>query len=288
MRRLVLYSIALSVLIFSVHTSVKADDDNLPVSSRWVLEAVNEVSRHTVKAVYFVLNKRTQKKGTAFLLKNGPLITNEHVVRGCLPTDIELKTISGTLLAVTNIVVDVQRDLAALYPSSQLKGGLELSLEKDPPIGTKVRTWGFPLGYNGPAPLLSVGYLSGYSASPRRDKKGVVKHYVVNGAFNPGNSGGPLFVSTEQKVIGVVVSKHAPISNFVKTGIKSMEKNTNVAFGAMRYLATDTKGKSRPFSESEVVARILKEYRDLSQVMIGEAITVTELRAFLNEKKISY
>jgi hypothetical protein len=32
---------------------------------------------------------------------------------------------------------------------------------------------------------------------------------VVNGAFNPGNSGGPLFISGDNKIIGVVVSKHA-------------------------------------------------------------------------------
>jgi len=49
--------------------------------------------------------------------------------------------------------------------------------------GDPVTTWGFPLIYNGPAPLLSVGYLSGFEAVQQGDK--VVKHLVANGAFNP-------------------------------------------------------------------------------------------------------
>jgi len=61
-----------------------------------------------------------------------------------------------------------------------------------------------------PAPLLSVGYLAGFMDHPIRSKP--PKHLAMNGAFNPGNSGGPLFKSNEDKVIGIVVSKHAPIS----------------------------------------------------------------------------
>jgi hypothetical protein len=71
-----------------------------------------------------VINKQTKKKGTAFLLRNGPLITNEHVVRNCGPADLIVKTVTGTPISVTNIIVDLQRDLAALFPSKALKRGL--------------------------------------------------------------------------------------------------------------------------------------------------------------------
>lgn len=40
-------------------------------------------------------------------------------------------------------------------------------------------------------------------------------------------------------------------------------------------------------SESQVVAEIVKALRDMSQVMIGEAISVSDLRLFLKENKLN-
>jgi len=51
-----------------------------------------------------------------------------------------------------------------------------------------------------------MGYLAGFVARETKP----VRHFVVNAAFNPENSGGPLLLTGEDTVIGVVVSKHAP------------------------------------------------------------------------------
>lgn len=180
-------------------------------------------------------------------------------------------------------VADPARDLAILTPTEKLAGGLTLGLDDTVAVGTAVSTWGFPLGYNGPAPLLSVGYLSGFIAY-RKDTAStdILKHLVVNGAFNPGNSGGPLFASNDNRVIGIVVSKHAPITPFHVSAIKALAENRS----GVTFTATDDKGKQTVFVESQIVADLLQYFRNLAQVMIGEAISVSELKAFLAEKRI--
>jgi hypothetical protein len=49
---------------------------------------------------------------------------------------------------------------------------------------------------------------------------------------------------------------------------------------------TDDKGNKTSLSETQLVAELLKQFRKLTQVMIGEAISISELRAFLSEQGI--
>jgi len=58
--------------------------------------------------------------------------------------------------------------------------------------------------YNGIQPLLSVGYIAGFRSVTKGGKTS--KHLIVNGAFNQGNSGGPLMMAQNNRVGGVVVA----------------------------------------------------------------------------------
>lgn len=252
----------------------KAD---VPVATQWVLDAAGPTQRNAVKSVFMLLCPKTNEKGTGFLLKSGLVLTAEHVIKNCSAHEIRGFDAAGQEVTFTKLVGDAKRDLAVLLPTLTLTGGLELGPDQDPPIGTGVSTWGFPLGYNGPAPLLSVGYLSGYRNVG--DSKHPVKHLVVNGAFNPGNSGGPLFKVGDDKVVGVVVSKHAPLTPFVLSAIQALANNPS----GILFSATDGQGNTKEFVESQIVAEILLYFRLLTQVMIGEAVAVSEVRAFLNE-----
>jgi S1-C subfamily serine protease len=99
--------------------------------------------------------------------------------------------------------------------------------------------------------LLSVGYLSGYSQhSDPPDYPQETKHYVVNGAFNPGNSGGPVFSEGDEKVIGVVVSKLAPLSKFVASALTALANNAS----GIVFSRWDEKGNQKSLVESQVVA----------------------------------
>jgi S1-C subfamily serine protease len=255
-------------------------DDNLPISTKWTLDAVGNLGRTAIKSVYMIVCPKTASKGTGFLLSNGPIITNEHVIRGCNYDEVIGFSSLGVRLTFSKLIADAERDLCMLFPSIQPKDGLSIEKGDTLTIGSLVCTWGFPLGYNGPAPLLSVGYLAGFKDHVIQSRS--LKHLVVNGAFNPGNSGGPLFLANENRVIGIVSTKHAPISNYLVSAIQALASNQS----GIVFTATDDKGSTKQFVESQLVAEILVHFRNLTQVMIGEAISTTELDDLLVQNNI--
>lgn len=259
-------------------------EDFSPVATQWLLDAVGDSGKSAIKSVYLVFCKKTSMKGSGFLLKDGPIVTNEHVIHECSASDIIVISSQGNRLQIKDIKADEQRDFAALILPEQLTDGLLLGDETDVSVGQIVWTWGFPLGHNGPAPLLSVGYLSGFKAYKKNDTSSeLIKHLVVNGAFNSGNSGGPLFKSNSDKVIGVVVNKQLPLfTPFVKSAIDAFTNNRS----GIVFSGTDNDGKQIQMVESQVVAEVVKSLRDMSQVMLGEAISVSELCAFLKDNNI--
>ncbi len=260
-------------------TAQQKPDDTLPVAAQWTIGAATPVQRAAITSVFLLYCPKTSMKGTGFLLKNGLVVTNNHVVEGCTKDEMVADPLSNSF-GFTKMATDTNRDLALLHPAKHLDGGLDLApTDQDPMLETEVDTWGFPLTYNGPSPLLSRGYVAGYVKDGQDGKE--VKHLVINGAFNPGNSGGPLLSNKDNKVIGVVVAKFHLYPPEVKRAIDALSKNQN----GLQYGAMDAEGKQIYVSEAQVVGSILEEFYKTTQVMIGEAISVSELRAFLKEKQ---
>lgn len=254
-----------------------------PIATQWVLDAVGPEGRTAVKSVYMIVCPNTASKGSGFLVDNGAIVTNEHVIHGCAAGEIVAVSSFGDRVGFSSLKVDAERDLAALIPSKPLQGGLRLAKTSQIDVGSVVRTWGYPLGYNGPAPLLSVGYLSGFRVQ-QAEKGRPVKHLVVNAAFNSGNSGGPLFAKTENEVVGVVVNKALPLfTPFVQLAIQAFANNKS----GVVFSGTGADGKPIQMVESQLVAEIVASLRDMAQVMIGEAIAVEELAAFVGYKHTS-
>jgi len=256
--------------------------ENLPISTKWTLDATGDVGRSAIESVFMILVPKIASKGTGFLLSNGCIITNEHVVNNHTPSDVIGISSSGENIHFSNVFSDKDHDLCILIPTTKLEGGLNLADESDLKVGSSVYTWGYPLGYNGPSPLLSVGYLAGFKSYEIGGKTN--KHLVVNGAFNPGNSGGPLFLANDNHVIGVVSSKHAPISATLLSSIEALSSNRS----GIVFTASDGKGNTQEFVESQLVAQILFYFRSLTQVMIGEAISTDEVRNILDKNKFSF
>lgn len=254
---------------------------SLPISTRWLLDAVGNIGRSAINSVYMITCPQTRQKGTGFLLASGHVITNWHVVAESPIDSIRAVSSRGVQISFTDLIADQNRDLAALIPNETIKGGLNIVDEGEVSVDTQVSTWGYPLGYNGPAPLLTIGFLSGFNEV--RPSTSTVKHLVVNGAFNPGNSGGPLFVAGRDEVIGVVVSKHAPIPRIIASALQAL---TNTRSG-LQYTGRDAQGNEVSYSEAQVVAELLRYFRGLLQVVIGEAIAGSEVITFLTDNSIS-
>ncbi len=249
---------------------------DLPVATEWLIDMLGQQDIAIVNSCYMVVCPSTSTKGSSFALDSGIVVTNEHVIRGEDPARIMLIGASGEPHGVTDVVLDDRRDLAFLVPAERGDGGMSLNTA-DIEVGAGVRTWGFPLGYNGPAPLLIQGTVAGFNVMAER---GGLRRIVVNAAFNGGNSGGPLLLAGETSVVGVVTTTHAPISEFHLSALAALKN----ARSGLQFTASDGSGNTRTFSEAQVVGEMLEYFRGLTQVVIGEAIHASEVEASLQEK----
>ena len=247
------------------------------VNAGLVIDAAGPEQRKSLSAIYLIACPNVGF-GSGFLLDTGIIVTNVHVVATC--TEQTLVGISTTNKSVkfSRIVLDAGRDLALLVPAEKLTNGLKLAAKDSPVPGTTVSTWGYPFGYNGISPLLSVGYVSGYREDNSSGK--TVKHIVVNGAFNHGNSGGPLLISHGNEVIGVVVLTF----NFYPPEVKQIIDNLlSQRSGFVVGAITHPDGSTQQLSEAQVTAMVLNEFYQKTQVMIGEAVAGSELAAMLKD-----
>jgi Trypsin-like peptidase domain len=261
-------------------TEISDTPEATNTASTWLLDAAGPNQRKAIQAVYVVECGAT--RGSGFLLASGrSIVTNAHVIGSCSAPDVVVKSFHDKVVTISKVITDADRDLALLQTSQPLQGGLELGEHKSLQLGKTVTAWGYPLTHSVGSPLLTVGYVSGFDAVTVGKRQ--VKHVVVNGAFNPGNSGGPLFLADDTKVVGIVVWKQIFLPNWIQPVIKQFE--TQSRYGMSSGLTTTLPdGSQKPLMETQVIGYILNSFYDQVQVMIGEAISVDELRALLKEK----
>jgi S1-C subfamily serine protease len=272
--------ILFSYCVWGFRVSIAQDLSSVPVTAPIDTDSAGRLGDIATHAVIRLLCLDRNEVGTGFLHKSGNLITADHVVRGC--ANLQMVMPNATLAPVTIVATDQDHDLAIVKPSRPINvKPLEISQTNDIKIGTQVSTWGFPGGYNGLLPLLSVGYLAGidaYQISPGK----IVKKWVVNAAFNGGNSGGPLIHIETGSVFGVVSSKLAPISQDTANILSALESQHS----GFTYNATTSDGKQITFTEGQLIGRVLNELRRQVQLVIGQAVLQDDLVAFLKANKI--
>ena len=276
------YCVVLAV-VASAHAlfaQEKAIQTPISVAAHLVLDAAGPEQRQSLDAIYLIEcpSEGNVTAGTGFLLDSGVMVTNTHVTATCDSSNLIGVTASNHTIKFSAVIKDPVRDLALLIPKDKLWHGLRLAAKDNPLPGTVVSTWGYPLLYNGATPLLSVGYVSGFRTDTTNG--GPVKHIVVNGAFNHGNSGGPLLVARNNEVIGVVVMTFHFYPKEVKDIIEALAKmNTGFLMGTI----TKSDGTRQNITEAQVTAMVLEEFYEKTQVMIGEAICGSEVTAMMRE-----
>jgi hypothetical protein len=263
-----------------VQMSIAQDLNSIPTAAPIDTDSAGRLGDIATHAVIRLLCLERNEVGTSFLHKSGNLITADHVVRGCTKPQMVLP--DGKLADVTIIAADQDHDLALVKPSTPINAKpLEIAQTNNMKIGTQVSTWGFPGGYNGLSPMLSVGYLAGTDAYKLNSGK-IVRKWVVNAAFNGGNSGGPLIHIETGAVFGVVSSKLAPISPEAAAILQILEQQK---YG-MQYTGKKPDGTDVSYSEAQLVGAVLNELRRQVQLVIGQAVLQEDLIAFLKANKI--
>lgn len=133
--------------------------------------------------------------GSGFLLAEGLLITNRHVVEGSV--QIEVDTWDGRQLSVAVASQTSLDDLAVLRLTGVVGTHAELAAA-DPVPGDSVRAVGYP---HGDQVTSTPGRVVDYVDGERYESVGQVLR--ASNDIAPGNSGGPL-LDTTGRVVGVV------------------------------------------------------------------------------------
>jgi S1-C subfamily serine protease len=282
-------------MLAAVVTTLAQEAVTIPTSinAAPVIDAAGPEQRKSLSSIFLIVCPGVDA-GTGFALESGLVVTNAHVVGTCSELSLVGMSSSSQTITFSQIIKDSDRDLALLVPREKMLGGFKLAARDNPEPGTTVSTWGYPFLYNGVSPLLSVGYVAGYrdyspgqntGKTPNTEADGTptsktVKHIIVNGAFNHGNSGGPLLVSHASEVIGIVVLTHTFYPTEVQDAIDYLQTQKS----GLQLTRTRPGGQPENISESQLTASILNEFYQKTQVMIGEAISASELRAFIHEK----
>ena len=167
--------------------------------------------------VLAITGKDSGASGSGFLVrkngKTGYFITNHHVIRpDGKVANLFIVLNSGTpkqeRLGAKLVADDVARDLAVLAVDfDKLPEPLVLEVAEEPAETQSLFVLGFPFGESMSAsakhPAVTISR-AGVS-SLRRDDRGRLVTVQLDGALNPGNSGGPV-VAASGKVVGVSVA----------------------------------------------------------------------------------
>jgi S1-C subfamily serine protease len=162
---------------------------------------------------------RRASTGTGFIVAEGHVLTNHHVIDGC-------QRVVGVLANRRRVDLsigprDARRDLAILSGPRDL--GPALAFRDGPPRrGDEVVTYGFPLtGILGSGPTLTTGEISALTGL--RDDPHTM---IISAPVQSGNSGGPL-LDRAGNVLGVIVAKLAALRVAERTG--DLPQNVNIA-----------------------------------------------------------
>jgi S1-C subfamily serine protease len=253
-----------------------------PVSAPLTTDMAGRTSNIARLGVFRIQCLASQTEGTGFLHTSGWVITAAHVVAGCPVASIRIVTTSLPY-SVIDVHDNAFADLAAVKPATRVNGtALEIAPPTfELPLGSQVVTWGFPSGYTGAAPLLSVGYVSGYERVSFKAPSST-KQYVINAPFNLGNSGGPLLSVETGQVIGVVSNKLDPMPKNISDLIAVMKSSK----GLYQYKRQFPDGREEQLSEGAVVAEVLEWFRRQNQVVVGRAAMLADLREFLDSARL--
>lgn len=266
------------VTAFSTASVIAQLTNSMPVSAPVTTEVAGKAGPIAVQSVFRIVDIETRNCGTGFLHKSGKILTAAHVVSNRCDT-LRILLPTGALVEVKGVTRSDELDFAIVTPATEISGpALPLASEPEIAVGTQVATWGFPAGYCGGAPLLTVGYIAGADVDPTTRSP----RFVVNAAFNGGNSGGPVIRLDDNAVLAVVSSKLAPVPPHILNYLDALKGQR---FG-MTFIATKPDGSKTTMSEGQVIAEVLVYLRSQTQLVIGHAVPCWEINSFLKKNGI--
>ncbi|MDM7274998.1 MAG: trypsin-like peptidase domain-containing protein [Thermoprotei archaeon] len=183
---------------------------NIRELSKALADIVGEVSKsvvtiYTVKPAldaFFGL-RAIAGAGSGFVVGEGLIITNYHVVRGA--SKVDLVYADGVKSEGRILASDPHKDLALLESRRAGVKPLKLGDSDIMKPGEMVLVVGSPLGITGPS--ISLGVVSAVGRTLVDEERGIILEDLIqtDAAINPGNSGGPI-VNMDGEAVGVTTA----------------------------------------------------------------------------------
>lgn len=204
--------IALLCLVMS--SSTKAESFSWQHIQQHAQYAVVQIINHALEVDDLAPFRRggNESRGSGFIIEEGYIVTNYHVVHNTIRLFIQMPLIFGNQrfeVAVVGVAPDSDLALLKISEEDQEKiknkhgsmpylelGNSSLIKRSDELLGI-----GFPLGQT--SPKSATGVVSGFETIVIPPAK--IYAVQVTKPCNPGNSGGPLF-NTEGQVVGIDVA----------------------------------------------------------------------------------
>lgn len=173
-------------------------------------------------SIWIDSNNIPYRIGTGFSIKNGFIMTANHVIQDAKPKDIIIIWNNKEYInSINNYRTNLGLDLNILEINIPIPSVELLEDSNNINLGSKIGFIGFPLG--NPTPILNDGIISSIN-----DFQGF-KWYTINSFVNKGNSGGAVFLADSGKVIGIINSRvvenvPTPIPNIDESKFSESEK----------------------------------------------------------------
>jgi S1-C subfamily serine protease len=182
-----------------------------------LLDAFRPSRREAFQAIYLIVCPSISA-GSGFLLQNGVMVTNSHVIADCDAQSLAAIGFASRLIKFKAIIRDTSRDLALLIPVEAPQSKLTTSSKTHIDRGESVWAFGYQL-VRGKAYSSFIGGLISDVYDKNSENKGIMTRILVTAAFNLGAFDAPLFLDAEStKVVGIMVSDEIYRNRQVVTG----------------------------------------------------------------------
>ncbi len=129
-----LFAIAYCSLLLLIASFCKASDQ-IKIEGAVTTGIAGKASEFAIPSVLRVVDISKNTGGTGFVHKSGIIITAEHVVSSAEPKDIVLTLYTSQKVRIKSIIKDPNRDLAILYPETELNVST-LTISQKPSLKT--------------------------------------------------------------------------------------------------------------------------------------------------------
>ena len=185
--------------------------------------------------------------GTGFFIAPDTVVTNFHVINGCV--DLRLRKSGGDSGAAQVVASNRSDDLAALRASAPSKNFLKLRVGAPIKPAEPVLVFGYPLA----EALSSAGNTTLGNVTALTGLRDDSRFLQISAAVQPGNSGGPA-VDEAGRLMGVVVSKLNAVAIARITG--DIPQNVNFAI-KVATLVNFLETNNIAYEAAEITAREL-------------------------------